>query len=51
MYNAGSPKSELCGNLDEWDGERGGREVHEGGDACILVADLCYCLEEANAIL
>ena len=41
MYNAGSPKSELCGNLDEWDGERGGRVVHEGGDICIPNADSC----------
>ena len=29
------------GNLDEWDGERGGREVHEGGGICIPNADSC----------
>ena len=24
-------------NLEEWDGERGGREVQEGGDICIYL--------------
>ena len=41
MYDAGKPKSELCGNLDEQDGERGGREVAEGGGVCIPNADSC----------
>ena len=31
----------LCINLEEWDGEGGGREVQEGGDICIPMADPC----------
>ena len=27
--------SVLCGNLEEWDGVGGGRDVQEGGDKCI----------------
>ena len=29
----------------------GGREVQEGGDICIIMADLCRCMTETNAIL
>ena len=25
-----------------------GRETHEGGDICIIMADLCYCMLETN---
>ena len=32
-------KPELCGNLEGWDGEGGGREVQEGGDMCLPMAD------------
>ena len=32
-------KQELCINLEGWDGEGGGREVQEGGDICIPMAD------------
>ena len=31
----------LYDNLEGWDGERGGREVLEGRDICILMADSC----------
>ena len=31
----------LCDNLEGWDGVGGGREVQEGGDICIPVADSC----------
>ena len=31
----------LCDNLEGWDGVGNGREVHEGGDICIPVADSC----------
>ena len=34
-------KHGLCINLEEWDGEGDGREVQEGGDICIPMADLC----------
>lgn len=31
----------LCDNLEKWDAVRGGREVSEGGDMCILRAESC----------
>ena len=34
-------KQGLCINLEGWDGERGAREVQEGEDICIPMADSC----------
>ena len=34
-------KQGLCGNLERWDGEGDGREVQEGGDICLPMADSC----------
>ena len=34
-------KQGLCTNLEGWDGEGDGREVQEGGDICIPMADSC----------
>ena len=34
-------KRGLCVNLEGWDGEGDGREVREGGDICIPMADSC----------
>ena len=34
-------KQGLCIKLEGWDGERDGKEVKEGGDICIPVADSC----------
>ena len=34
-------KQGLCDNLEVWDGEGDGKEVQEGGDMCLPVADLC----------
>ena len=31
----------LCDNLEGWNGKGGGREVQEGGDMCIPIADSC----------
>ena len=31
----------LCDNLEGWDGVGCGKEVQEGGDVCIPVADSC----------
>ena len=31
----------LCDNLEVWDGVGGGREVQEGDDICIPMADSC----------
>ena len=39
----------LCGDLDGWDGE--GREVQEGGDICIHIADSLHCTSETNTTL
>ena len=44
-------KPGLCNNLEGWDGEGGGREVQEGGDICIPMADSCWCVAETNTIL
>ena len=40
----------LCGDLDGWDGAEG-REVQEGGDIYIDVADSLCCIAETNATL
>ena len=34
-------KQQLCINLDGWEAEGDGKEVQEGGDICIPVADSC----------
>ena len=31
----------VCDNLEELDGVGGGKEVQEGGDVCIAMADSC----------
>ena len=36
-----APYLVFCDNLEEWDEEGGGREVQEGRDICIPMADLC----------
>ena len=41
----------LCGDLDGWDGVEGGREVQEGGDICIHIADSLHCTAETNTTL
>ena len=40
--------SEFCGIIDGQDGVRGGREVQEGGNICIHIADSVHCTEEIN---
>ena len=34
-------KQGLCGNLEGWDGEGGGREFQEGGDMGVPMDDSC----------
>ena len=34
----------VCINLEGWDGEEEGKEVQNGGDICMLMADLCWGL-------
>ena len=41
LYDTGSPNLVLCDNLEGWDGVVGGREVQEGGDIYIPMADSC----------
>ena len=31
----------FCDNLEGWDGVGGEREVQQGGDVCITLADSC----------
>ena len=40
----------LCDNLEGWDGVGGGREVQEGGDISVPMADSC-CIAESNTTL
>ena len=40
LYGSGN-SNRLCINLEEWDGEGDWREVQEGGDTCIPMADSC----------
>ena len=41
----------LCDNLEGWDGVGDGREVQEGGDIYIPMADSCCCMAETNTTL
>ena len=41
----------LCDNLEDWDGMGGEREVQEGRDICIPMADSCWCMAETNTML
>ena len=40
----------LCDDLDVWGGGSG-REVQEGGDICIHIADSLHCTAETNTTL
>ena len=41
----------LCDNLEGWDGVGEGREVQEGGDRGIPMADSCWRMAETNTTL
>jgi len=41
LYYAGSSNPVLCANIEGWDGVGDGREVQEGGDTYIPMADSC----------
>ena len=41
----------LCDNPEWWHEEVGGREVWEGGDLGVPMADSCWCLKENHKIL
>ena len=44
-------KQGLCDNLEGWDGEEDGREVREGGNMGVPMADSCRCMTENHKIL
>ena len=44
-------KQVLCDNLEEWDGKGDGREVWEGGDMDVPMADSYWCMTEKQKIL
>ena len=44
-------KQGLCDNQQGWDGEGDGREMQEGGDIRIPMADSYGCMTETNTIL
>ena len=41
----------LCDNREGWRGEGDGREVQEGGDMGVPMADSCWCMAENHKIL
>jgi len=41
LYDTGNPYPVLCDRLEGWDWVAGGREVQEGGDIYIPMADSC----------
>ena len=44
-------KQELCDGLEGWDGEGDGRDVQEGGDMGVPMADSCWCLtKQQNSV-
>ena len=49
LYDTGSSNLVLCDNLEDRVG--GGREVQEGGDICMPMADSCSYMAEVNKIL
>ena len=38
----------VCANLDGWNGEWNGKEVQEGRDICVHIADSLCCRAETN---
>ena len=51
LYDARSSNPVFCDNVEGWNGTGGGREVQEGGEICIPMADSCWCIVEVNTIL
>ena len=41
----------LCDNLKGLGWVGGGKEVQEGDEICIPMADSCWCMPETNTIL
>ena len=43
-------KQGLCDNLEGWDGKGDGREVQEGGDMGVPIADFMYDRKPQNSV-
>ena len=41
----------LCDIPEKWVGVGGGREIQEGGDICIPMADSCQCMAKPTIIM
>ena len=50
-HHWGTASFQCAGLKIKQEGIGGGREVQEGGDICIPMADWCWCMAEANTIL
>ena len=46
LYNTGSPARCSVKICEGWEG----RVAQQGGDICIIMADLCCCRAETNAL-
>ena len=44
-------QTEILWQAEEWDGKGGGREVLEGGDMGVPVADSYWCVTKKHKIL
>ena len=51
MYEAGTPKPVLCGNLEGWGAQGGVRGVQEEGDIRVPHAPTCCCVAKTVTIL
>ena len=51
LCDPGNPKPTLYDNLEGWDVGGGGREVQEGGDIYIPMADSCWSVAETTPLL
>ena len=51
LYDPLSSNPIFCDNLERWHGVGLGKEVKEGEDMCIPMADSCLCISETNTIL
>ena len=48
LYDSGISNLVLCVHLDGWDRVGGEREIKEGGNLCIPMADSCWCMAETD---
>ena len=51
LCDAGSSNPVLSDKLEGWNGVGSGKEVQDGGDMCVPVADSCSRMAETNTVL